>query len=115
MTNGKRKGKDGELELAELLRDHGWPDARRGVQYRGGADAPDIVGGPRRLHVEGKRVEAGNPYVWLDQAKRDAAADRVPTVFHRRSRREWIVILPADAFLNMMRELETKEELLNAL
>ena len=37
--NSRRKGKVGEREFAGLLREHGF-DARRGVQFAGGADSP---------------------------------------------------------------------------
>ena len=33
MTNSKQKGKNGELELSKFLRDHGFPEAKRGQQY----------------------------------------------------------------------------------
>ena len=32
--NSRTKGKRGELELAQLLRNQGWIDARRGQQYK---------------------------------------------------------------------------------
>jgi hypothetical protein len=40
--DSRRKGKVGEREFAALLREHGF-DARRGVQYSGGVDSPDVV------------------------------------------------------------------------
>ena len=45
MTNSRRKGKEGELEVARILRDHGY-DSRRGVQYSGSPDSPDVTGLP---------------------------------------------------------------------
>lgn len=103
--NSRAKGKGGELELAAFLREHGF-EARRGVQYTGGSDSPDVVGLPG-YHIECKRVENGNLYTWLDQAKRDSSGTgKVPMVAHRRNRREWVVILPLDDFLNMIKELE---------
>lgn len=103
--NSRNKGKVGELELAEFFRQHGF-EARRGQQFHGGGDSPDVVvPGLEDVHVECKRVEAGNPYIWLAQATRDAAAaGKVPTVFHRRNREDWIVILPASAFLKLLKE-----------
>lgn len=93
--NSRSKGKRGELELAELLRSYGYT-ARRGVQFKGGVDSPDVVCEDLPwVHFECKLVEAGNPYVWLDQAERDAG-DKLPIVAHRRSRREWIAVLSFD-------------------
>jgi hypothetical protein len=39
------KGKRGEREFAEMLREHGFASARRGVQTacRGGLTAPDVI------------------------------------------------------------------------
>lgn len=97
--NSRAKGKAGELELAAFLREHGW-DARRGQQFSGGTDSPDIVHDIPGVHIECKRVEAGNPYKWLHQAARDACG-RVPVVAHRKSREEWVAILPLDALLEL--------------
>lgn len=99
--NSRQKGASGERELAAYLREHGY-EARRGVQYHGGSDSPDVVGLPG-IHIECKRVERGQLYDWLDQAIADAGTDRVPVVFHRRNRREWVVILRADDFVALHR------------
>jgi Holliday junction resolvase len=53
----RTKGKVGEREVAELLRANGFHAARRGVQYQGGADSPDVIGLPG-FHNEVKRTEA---------------------------------------------------------
>lgn len=98
--NSRAKGVKGELELAEFLRDHGI-HARRGQQFAGGSDSPDVVSSLTSVHLECKRVEAGNPYLWLDQATRDAG-HKIPVVAHRRSRRQWVVILNLDDFLNFI-------------
>jgi Holliday junction resolvase len=43
VTNSRQKGKRGELEAAKYLRSLGFTSARRGVQYSGGPDSPDVV------------------------------------------------------------------------
>ena len=53
--NSKDKGKRGERMAAAKFREHGF-DARRGVQYSGGPDSPDVVG-PEGLHIEVKFTE----------------------------------------------------------
>lgn len=98
MVNSNQKGKRGERELAEFFRNHGI-EARRGQQFSGGSDSPDVVTGLNGIHFEVKRVEAGNLYNWLDQAKRDAG-NNIPAVAHRRSDKPWVVILDLDDFLN---------------
>ena len=103
MINSRQKGKAGELDLAAFLREHGFDEAARGCQFRGGGDSPDVVGIPG-FHIEAKRVEAGSLYAWLDQAIRDSAGtDLVPLVCHRRNRREWVAILTLADFLEIIR------------
>jgi Holliday junction resolvase len=60
VVNSKRKGKEGEREFAHLCQTFGF-QARRGQQYRGGPDSPDVVGLPF-LHVEVKRRERVDLY-----------------------------------------------------
>jgi Holliday junction resolvase len=101
--NSRQKGAVGEREFAELLRFHGW-DARRGQQFSGGSESPDVVCQPLKdFHFEVKRVEAGNLYKWMAQAKRDAMeGGKVPVVMHRRNREDWMAILPAGLFLELL-------------
>ena len=104
MTNSRAKGCRGEREVAEHLRDYGYP-ARRGQQFAGGTDSPDVVGGPPGWHIEVKRVEAGNPYNWMEQAVRDAG-DARPVVIHRRSGKKWLAIMHLDDWLTTVAEKE---------
>lgn len=96
--NSRNKGASGERELAQYLETHGI-SARRGQQFSGGSDSPDVVTELSGIHFECKRVEAGNLYNWLDQASRDAA-NKIPVVAHRRNNRQWVSILNLDDFLN---------------
>ena len=100
--NSRQKGAAGERELANYLKEHGY-DARRGQQFAGGTDSPDVVGLPG-FHIECKRVEAGSLYTWLDQANQDCGWASVPIVIHRRSNRPWVVILGLDEFLNLIKD-----------
>lgn len=104
--NSRMKGKTGELELAELLREHGFSGAARGVQYKGGPDSPDVIGVPG-CHIECKRVEALQLYAALEQAQKDAGPGDTPLVAHRKNRKPWVAILHLDDYLLMVRELET--------
>lgn len=104
--NSKRKGKDGELEIARYFRAQGY-DAHRGQQYHGGADSPDVVGVPF-LHIEVKRTEKTALYDWIAQAKRDAGADRVPVVVHRKNDCEWLAIMPLDEFMKIYKAYEAE-------
>lgn len=97
--NSRRKGKGGELELAAILREHGY-DARRGQQYRGGGDSPDVTGLPG-VHIECKRVERLDLDAAFEQATRDAAPGEVPAVFHRRNGKPWKVTVSLEDFLRL--------------
>ena len=80
--NSRTKGKVGELEVAALLRDYGF-EARRGQQFSGGSDSPDVVHSIPNVHLEVKRVEAFSLYPALEQADRDRDNGEIPVVFHR--------------------------------
>jgi hypothetical protein len=99
--NSRTKGKTGELEVRDLIKAYGFK-ARRGQQYSGGGTSPDVVHSIPGVHVEVKRVETFNLYKALAQAKADAAEGDMPTVWHRRSREEWVVVLPAKDFLRLV-------------
>lgn len=94
------KGKVGEREVAQILREQGFGEARRGVQYSGGPGSPDVVGLPH-VHLEVKRTERLNLYGALAQAIDEAAAGETPVVVHRSSRRDWVAILPLDKYLEL--------------
>lgn len=95
----RNKGKVGEREVAALLASHGY-DARRGVQYHGGPDSPDVVGLPG-AHVEVKRTESLRLYDALKQAEGDARGVEFPVVFHRKNNRKWVCVLDAEDFLEI--------------
>lgn len=78
--------------------------ARRGQQFSGGADSPDVVCPELpTIHFEVKRVEASQVmYQWHDQAKCDAG-DKIPVVAHKRNGRKWLVILESGHFLDILR------------
>lgn len=92
--NSKRKGKVGELELAkELNRLFPKLQCRRGQQFKGAADSPDICGLENwGIYPECKRVEKGlNLHDTLKKADSEKAEDQVSVVFHRKNRQDWQV------------------------
>lgn len=102
--NSKQKGKRGELELAHFLTDRGFP-ARRGQQYKGGDDSPDIIcESLSSFNIECKRVERFRLYESLEQSESDAEGDQTPLVFHRQNNKDWVVILKAEDFLNRLKQ-----------
>lgn len=92
-VNSRRKGKRGELEWADYLRGLGFSGARRGQQYHG-LEGEDVVGGIPETHCEVKRTEQLSLYKAMAQAVQDAD-DLVPYVAHRRSRKDWLIVLRA--------------------
>lgn len=93
------KGKRGERELANILKEHGY-DARRGQQYCGTSGDADVVGLPG-IHIECKRVERLNISEAMAQSRRDAKEDEIPTVFHRRNNESWLVTIGIEDFMKI--------------
>lgn len=104
MPNSKQKGKAGELEIAHILKEKGF-DARRGVQYSGGPDSPDVVGIPG-IHIEVKRTESFRLWDALEQSINDAGDNEMPVVFHRKNRKQWVVIQPLDDWIDLYENAE---------
>lgn len=104
--NSRNKGAVGERELAGVLVEFGW-SARRGQQFAGGPESPDVVGGPPGYHIEVKRVEALNVWAAFAQAARDCG-DRVPMVAMRRNRSPWLAVVDLRHLLGLLRALEAR-------
>jgi len=104
MVNSRNKGKRGELEAARFLSKRGW-GARRGQQYSGGPDSADLVHDVPGIHFEVKRTERLRLYEALEQSCKDAPASAIPAVLTRKNGEEWVVVLSAHNFLELMREI----------
>lgn len=100
-VNSRRKGAEGERELANTLTELGYP-ARRGVQFRGGSDSPDVVcEALAGFHIECKRTATCQMFspaqiaTWDAQARRDAGEWKTPIVVHRwnGARQWWVRVL----------------------
>jgi hypothetical protein len=113
MINSNRKGKNGEREFRDKLREHGFA-ASRGQQHRGGPDSPDVVCSElSMLHFEvkiGARINLRSAYC---QSTRECAG-RIPVVAHRTTARgydqedgrktePWMITLSADDFLKLIK------------
>lgn len=103
IINSRAKGKTGELEFAHYLASNGFA-ARRGVQYSGGHDSPDVVCEDLPdIHWEVKRVEGGNLYKWMDQAMKDAGLAKIPVVAHRKNHKDWVAIVPMETLMELLK------------
>ena len=115
--NSRNKGKVGEREFASLLREHGF-DARRGQQFAGGADSPDVVSDTLAwLHVEVKRVQNLNLTDACVQAEGDQAKlgsngrkKLAWIVAHRRNHAPWLITMRAETFFDFLRGVLPPEE-----
>lgn len=108
--NSRSKGAAGEREGAREWARVVGTTARRGQQFHGGSDSPDIVHGlGDTIHIEVKRTERGNPYVWLDQAVRDSGG-KIPLVLHRRNNKPWLVIVRLDDVTRFAKEIAAETE-----
>jgi Holliday junction resolvase len=102
--NNRRKGKDGENELARKLREFGF-DVHRSQQYCGKTgEAADLVGLPG-VHIECKRVEQLNIDKAMEQAINDAEMaekKEMPAVFHRKNGKPWKVTILLPDFMKLI-------------
>lgn len=104
----REKGKRGERELANALRNCGYA-ARRGQQYSGSETSADVVGLPG-IHIECKRVEQLHLYDALEQAARDTGeSGDLPAVFHRRNGKPWVVAMKLEDWLVLYGQATNKE------
>ena len=96
----REKGKRGERYVANRINERLGVDARRGVQYSGGPDSPDVVG-LHGFHIEVKNVNRLELHKAIAQSTQDAGEDEIPVVVHHRDREPWYIDLPFEAFLDM--------------
>ena len=94
-AKSRRKGCRGELEAAAELQRLFHVEARRGRQYCGTDESPDVQAAIHGVHFEVKRVEALRLYPALEQAIEDAG-ENVPVVLHRANQKPWVAIVRLD-------------------
>jgi Holliday junction resolvase len=102
----RAKGARGERELIHLLREHGWPDAKRTSDGQRQSGRGDITNGPAGVHLESKRQETTSIWAWTAQAEADAPDGCIPIVAFRRSRSPWMACLPLDELLHLLAHRE---------
>jgi Holliday junction resolvase len=98
--NSRAKGATAEREIAKILTAAGFP-ARRGQQFSGGGDSPDVVCDSLDFHIEVKRTQKTAIYDWLDQATLDNKKKSYPVIFHRKNDKPWVAILKLEDFLKL--------------
>lgn len=99
----REKGKVGEREVANILKDHGWK-AERTAQHMGKNGGEADVKGLDYIHIEVKRTERLNLYDALNQAIRDSGGKKLPVVFHRRNNEKWVAIMRMEDWMELYAE-----------
>ena len=101
--NSRAKGARGERAFRDLLRAEGY-EARRGQQFSGSPDSPDVVCPDlANLHFEIKCVERLNIEDAMAQARRDAGTTKTPIVAHKRNHCNWLITMDAETFFSLIR------------
>lgn len=107
------KGARGEREAAAAWSEATGATCRRGQQFSGSPDSPDVVTSQPDIHLEVKRVERGNPYDWVEQAVRDSGA-KIPVVLHRRNKKPWLAIVRLDDVARLATSIAQEAQALGA-
>jgi Holliday junction resolvase len=101
--NSREKGKRGERLWRDQLREAGF-NARRGQQYAGGPDSPDVICDELNgLHQEVKFGNSIQLPAAIRQAKEDAGG-KPWIVAHKRNNQPWIVSMDASLFFGLLRD-----------
>lgn len=104
----RNKGKRYERELANYLSDNGFP-SRRGQQFSGGGDSPDVISEEFPFHIEAKRTERLMLYDAMTQSIRDAG-DKPPCVIHRKNNSESMFTCRLSDLVALLNKQSWKEE-----
>jgi len=104
--NSRQKGCRGEREWRDHLIANGY-EARRGQQYSGSPDSPDVVCN-LPFHFEVKRVEKLNIEKAVKQSE-DDCGEKMPVVAHKKNRGQWLVTMPEWVFFSLI-ESDSEEE-----
>lgn len=112
-VNGCRKGKEGERESANRLKELGSPDARRTEQHNGSDGLSDVVANDTlpSFFIEVKREEHLNVHKAHTRALEDVKAekrkvDQIAIVHHRKNATEWLVSLSDSDWYMLARAYE---------
>lgn len=104
-VNSIEKGKRGEREFAKLLRFHGFDNSHRGQQFNGKEGKDVVCPAMPKVHLEIKNQEKTplKNYEWIEQARRDAK-DLLPIVAMTRNHHEWLIMMPFETWITIMKE-----------
>lgn len=98
--NSNRKGKSGELEFANKLKEYGFENARRSQQFAGINNDADVIGLPN-IHIEVKRVEKLNIDNAIEQCHADKRTKELGIVAHRKNNKKWLITMTLDEWMEI--------------
>lgn len=102
--NQRQKGARGERLWRDELRAAGFT-ARRGQQFAGGTDSPDVICEElSALHFEVKCVQALNLETAIAQATKDAGSKKDWVIAHKRDRKPWRVTMSTELFFRLLKD-----------
>lgn len=106
MVNSRAKGARSEREASKLVTEVLGVTARRGQQFSGIGESPDIVTGLEAVHFEVKNVQALNLKNAFEQATRDAKNGNMPVVLHKKDRQPWMLTFKFEDIWKLYEALE---------
>ncbi len=99
--SAREKGKRGERWVANYLKCRGF-DARRGIQYKGGLNSPDVICDELPFNIEVKFVEKLNMEDAFAQSVGDAGNVKIPIVINKKRRVEAKVTIRFSDFVDIL-------------
>lgn len=104
--NSREKGKRGERLWRDELIKHGYERSRRGQQFSGNEDSPDVICEDLpHLHFEVKYTQRLELEKAIAQAINDCGKTKLPIVASYRtggSLKQWVISMPASVFFNLI-------------
>lgn len=104
----RNKGKRGERQAAKSLSELLGIELRRGVQYQGSPDSPDVSGlQDHGLHCEVKYDEQtlGKTLYKAMRQSDDDCGERTPFLYGRRNREDWLVVIRSENLIDFCRKV----------
>ena len=102
MINSKKKGSRGERELANIFKNDYGLNARRGQQFSGGEDSPDVICEEMAdTNIEVKRSQTLNIEKAMQQSTKDANGKKIPIVAHRKNGEKWKITMWLDDYMEL--------------
>lgn len=107
--NSRAKGARGERLLASALREYGYTEAKRGVQYCGAKGNADVIDALPFIHIECKFVERLSLRDAMAQSIHDAKENEMPAVFHKYNHGEWEVTMRLSDWIKLYQAYELSQ------